>query len=453
MCRDFHLIRGPREDLLFLPASYRLFRLPKEEGDALAAAARDPAALPAGRLGAIIAAEVAKAAAATDSSPPWGDTDSLCLYVAHDCNLRCTYCYNDRGHVANPGMMMPPQVAESAFRRFFTVPGRKYAVAMYGGEPLLNFRGIKAMVASGRRLAAERGIDISFSITTNGTVFNRERIKFLADEFASIAVSIDGPQEDHDRHRLAPRGSAYARTTRHLPALFASCGDKVSLLGTLTGTAAPRYTDLLGHLRGLGTDRVALSPVDGTDDHPAALSPSEYEDYSHQHEALCVAAIERGLAGDAPREAVNVVANLLTQRKLRRYCNAGCNPAITADGSIYACHGLVGVAEFAMGNVADNDAPAYRRVQGTFAGLDVDHIERCSSCWARYLCGGQCYAQAHFRCGNAGVPDARYCRHVKRSLTAALASFVAAVENPVTRRRLYANAKRLVGALRGTVHG
>jgi len=454
MFRDFHLIRNPREDVLFFPASYRLFKLPKEEGDAVAACRESGRALSlSGRIGSIIAAEAEKATAMVDNSQPCGETDNLCLYVAHDCNLHCTYCYNHQGHVANPGMMMPPEVAESAFRRFFTVPGRKYTVAMYGGEPLLNFHGIKAMVEAGRRLEAERGIGISFSITTNGTVFNRERIKFLGDQFASISVSIDGPKEDHDRHRLAARGSSYDRVIKHLPGVLAYCGDKVSLLGTLTGTAAARYVDLLGHLRSLGTNRVALSPVDGTDDNPAAMNASEYEAYSRQHEALCASAIENGLEGDAPREAINVVANLLTRRKLHRYCNAGCNPAITADGSIYACHGLVGIPEFGMGNVTDADSPAYRRVHSAFVKLDVDQIEQCASCWARYFCGGQCYAQAHFRSGDVVIPDARYCGHVKRCISASINSFVSVVENPDIRGRLYANAKRLIGAPKVTVHG
>jgi len=454
MLRDFHLIRNPREDILFFPASYRLFKLPKEEGDAVIAWQESGcAAPPPGRIGSLMAAAAEHAGAEASDAQPWGEIDSLCLYVAHDCNLKCTYCYNQQGQVANPGMMMSPQVAEAAFRRFFTEPGRRYAVAMYGGEPLLNFQGIKAMVESGRRLEAERGISIAFSITTNGTVFNRERIKFLNDQFSSISVSIDGSKEDHDRHRIAAQGSAYDRVLKQLPGVLEHCGNKVSVLGTLTGATATRYTEVLDHLRSLCTSRVALSPVEGADDNPAVMDAVAYEAYSQQHAALCVAAIESGLEGTAPREAINVVTNMLTRRKLRRHCNAGCNPAISADGSLYACHGLVGVQGFAMGNVADADNPAYRQVHTAFANLDVDRIEQCSACWVRYFCGGQCYAHAYYRSGGTATPDQKYCHHVKRCITASINSFVAAMGNPDLRQRLYANAKRLIGAPKETVHG
>lgn len=451
MHRDFHVIRGDPADLLFLPRSYRVFRLAKEESAALLAWQTDKdAAPPSTPIGSLLADEAASGA--TCDPRPWGETDNLCLYVAQDCNLACTYCYNDRGRVANPGTMMAPDIADAAFRRFFTVPSRQYSVSMYGGEPLMNFDGIQAMVEAGARLEAERGIRISYSITTNGMLLNRRRIKFLRERFSSISVSVDGPKADHDRYRIAPKGSAYDHATKHLPALLDCCGDKVSLLGTLTGTAADRYRDALEHMRGLGTHRVSLSPVDGPDDNPAAMSIPQYRSYSRQHEALCVEAIENGLDGHAPREAINVVANMLTRRKLHRFCNAGCNTAIAADGSIYACHGLVGVPQFAMGNVADADNPAYARVRAVFSGLDVD-LTQCSTCWARYLCGGQCYAQAHFRCGNVGVPEARYCAHVRRCLAAGIRSFVSVVEDAGKRARLYANARRLIGAGRGGAHG
>lgn len=451
MRRDFHVICGDPADLLFLPRSYRVFRLAKEESTALLAwQVAEDAAPTSERICDLLADEARSGP--TGDPHPWGETDNLCLYVAHDCNLECTYCYNDRGRVANPGMMMAPEVAEIAFRRFFTVPGRKYSVSMYGGEPLMNFRGIKAMVEAGTRLEAERGIRISYSITTNGMLLNRRRIEFLRERFSSISISVDGAKADHDRYRIALNGSAYEHATRHLPALLGRCGDKVSLLGTLTGTAADRYSDALQHMRGLGTQRVSLSPVDGPDDNPAAMSTAQYETYSRQHEALCVAAIQNGLDGHSPREAINVVANMLTRRRLHRFCNAGCNTAITADGSIYACHGLVGVPEFAMGNIADADNPTYARVHTAFSGLDVDRTQ-CSTCWARYLCGGQCYAQSHFRCGDIRVPEARYCAHVRRCLAAGIRSFVSVVDDAGKRARLYANARRLIGAGCGGAHG
>lgn len=448
--RDWHVVADDKASLLFFPRSYRLFRIAPEEGRQLAAwHAGESASLPP-RFDRLLETESGQTI--PRATGDWGETDNLCLYVAHDCNLRCTYCYNQQGRVAAPGRMMEPAVAEAAFRRFFTTPGKHYSVAMYGGEPLLNFRGIQSMVERCRALARARRIEVAFSITTNGMLLNRRRIDYLAANFASISVSVDGPPTAHDRFRIAPKGSAYARMQKHLPALKAACGDRLSLLGTLTSETAERYVETLAHLRQLGGPKAALSPVEGNADKPSSMNAEQFAAYSHQHARRCSDAIAAGLEHDAPREAVNVVVNLLTQRRLRRFCAAGANPAVAADGSLYACHGLVGDPRFHMGSATAEADENWQRVQGQFAVLDVDRMAVCASCWARYLCGGQCYAQAYFHSGDVAQPDPRYCRHVCRSLEASLLAFHRTVADETGRSRLYRRAKQLIGASRDTPH-
>lgn len=442
--RDWYVVADDTASLLFFPRSYRLFRIAPEEGRQLIAWHGGESAAPPPRFARLLEAEAGQPIPADAGG--WGDTDNLCLYVAHDCNLRCTYCYNRQGRVAAPGRMMDPAVAEAAFRRFFTMPGKRYSVAMYGGEPLLNFSGIQSMIERGRRLAAARRTEVAFSITTNGMLLNRRRIDYLAANFSSISVSVDGPPADHDRFRIAPKGSAYARMVRHLPALKNACGNRLSLLGTLTGRTAERYAETLAHLRQLGGAQAALSPVEGNTDNPSGMNDAQFAAYSCQHARRCSDAIAGGLEHDAPREAVNVVVNLLTQRRLRRFCAAGANPAVAADGSLYACHGLVGDPRFYMGSVTTEADGNWQRVQGQFAALEVDRMAACASCWARYLCGGQCYAQAYFHSGDVARPDPRYCRHVRRSLEASLLAFHQTVSDATGRHRLYLRARQLIGA-------
>jgi uncharacterized protein len=39
---------------------------------------------------------------------------SLCLHVAHDCNLRCGYCFAGTGDFGHGRGLMPPEIAEQA---------------------------------------------------------------------------------------------------------------------------------------------------------------------------------------------------------------------------------------------------------------------------------------------------------------------------------------------------
>lgn len=453
MFRDFHLIEGEGAGVLFFPTSYRLFRLPPGQAEAVRAFLDGKGSLPP-ELGAVVSEEAQRAAATLATRKPWGETDSLCLYVAHDCNLDCAYCYNDRGRVANPRMMMAPEVAEAAFRRFFVEPGRQYAVAFYGGEPLLNFRTVRKAVEIGRQLEAERGVRISFGVTTNGTVLNREILAFLDQHFSSVTVSLDGPKEINDLYRRRAGGGSYDRIVGNIGRLKAQCKAKLTIKGTLAGDAVPFYTESLEHLRGLGTDGAILTPAGTPPDNPAAIGAEQFESFVRQHEALTEAAVDCLLEDGAggTEEAFNVVANLLSRRKLRRHCNAGRDLAVTADGSLYACHGLAGIPEFYMGKVTEADSEDCRRVWSTFADLEVDDIGECAGCWARYFCGGSCYAHAYFATGGVSRPDPRHCLLTKRCAEAAIRRFLAAVGQAEKRERLYANVRKFIGAAGDVAH-
>jgi len=45
-----------------------------------------------------------------------------------------------------------------------------------------------------------------FNMTINGTLLNKEKIKFLVQNQFSILISIDGPKEIHDRYRVFKNG-------------------------------------------------------------------------------------------------------------------------------------------------------------------------------------------------------------------------------------------------------
>lgn len=460
MWRDFHLIREEGADILFFPVTYRLFRVGKQEGDEislfLSGMTKTP---PGGAVLKIIEAEFEKAIAEVMPTSDvmrhsWGETDSLCLYVAHDCNLDCSYCYNDRGRNHHPGLMMAPEIAEAAFRRFFITPGKQYAAAFYGGEPLLNFRGIKEIVAIGKRLEQERNLRISFSMTTNGTLLNREIEDFARRYLSSITVSIDGPKTIHDRYRCGSKGGSYERVVANLERLKGSGRPRITLKGTLGRESVGLYRESLAHLQGLGTDGITLTPVVGQGESEAELTDADYDRFVTQHETLNAAAVESGFSGDSylPEEAVNVVANLLTKRKLRRHCNAGRDLAVTADGSLYACHGLVGQPEFFMGPVDGSDETAFKRVQSLFSNLDVDQLPQCANCWARYFCGGSCYANAFGVAGSVTAPEPRHCMLVKRCAETVIRSFLTIASRESIRKSLYDNMRRHIGAAESHPH-
>ena len=83
-------------------------------------------------------------------------------------------------------------------------PVRRPALGFYGGEPLLHFDLIKDCIHYLKTTYPH--IDFLFSLTTNGTLLNKEKEDFLKEHGFLITISIDGPKDEHDRKRVYPNG-------------------------------------------------------------------------------------------------------------------------------------------------------------------------------------------------------------------------------------------------------
>jgi len=77
-------------------------------------------------------------------------------------------------------------------------------IAFYGGESFLEIDNIKACVAYVREKYPRR--PVRYTVTTNGTLFNDDIIRFLEENNFSTAISFDGPRELHDKNRLYADG-------------------------------------------------------------------------------------------------------------------------------------------------------------------------------------------------------------------------------------------------------
>lgn len=134
----------------------------------------------------------------------------MLLVVTEKCNLRCKYCIysgnydNQREH----GMqVMSFEIAKKAIDRFYETQMEAIAnnvlhiplLGFYGGEPLINFPLIKECVAYARELFKD---NITFLVTTNGTIMNEEIADFLITNKFAISISLNGDEKENDRLRV-----------------------------------------------------------------------------------------------------------------------------------------------------------------------------------------------------------------------------------------------------------
>jgi len=127
----------------------------------------------------------------------------ITLQVTQNCNLRCKYCvyggdYKTRQH-SNKTMTL--EIAKKAVDFFIAHSSEsdRVGIAFYGGEPLLNFNVIRETVLY--LINEYPGKQYYFTITTNGTVFNDENLKFMNEFKFGIMISLDGDKQTHNANR------------------------------------------------------------------------------------------------------------------------------------------------------------------------------------------------------------------------------------------------------------
>ena len=341
---------------------------------------------------------------------------SVCLNVAHLCNMRCRYCFAQQGSFGQTQGIMDLEIAKQAvdFLIESSGPRRNLEMDFFGGEPLLNMKVVKSTVDYGRARASQTGKQINYTLTTNALGLDEPVRKYLMAEGIAVILSLDGRPEVNDCMRILPGGEGtYNRITPQIQAMVALQPASYYVRGTFTARNLDFSNDFL-HLLGLGFEHISLEPVTGGEP-GIALMAEHLPQIEAQYEELADIILAREREG----RPVNFFHfNLdLNQGPCLAKRTTGCGAgieyvAVTPEGDIFPCHQFIGIPEFKMGHVRTSGLD--KSVRDRFAGNTLAHKE-CRSCWARFYCGGGCHALAYFQNGDMAVPHELAClMHQKR---------------------------------------
>jgi uncharacterized protein len=336
---------------------------------------------------------------------------AFCLHVAHDCNLRCSYCFAAQGDYQSGRQLM---TRETAFKALdFLVKHSKrqeLEVDFFGGEPMLNMDVVKATVAYGRELEKSTGKRLHFTITTNGTLLNEEQITYINQNLDNVVLSIDGRQAVHDAVRCYPGGQgSYERIVPNAQKLVAERGSKEYYVrGTFTARNLDFANDVF-HLADLGFAEISMEPAVGqigadtiTREHlPIILA--EYDRLAQKY-------LERLKAGK-PFQFYHFKLNLYEGPCIYKRitaCGAGVEYlAVSPKGELYPCHQFVGQRQFLMGNL--DEGITNSQIRTDFNNVNIFNKAACRNCWAKFFCSGGCLANSYFTNGDLKKPDELTC--------------------------------------------
>lgn len=349
---------------------------------------------------------------------------SLCLHVAHDCNLRCRYCFAGKGNFGGDRGLMSAATGKAAIDFLMQASGtRKHCeIDFFGGEPLLNFAVVKELVAYGREQSAKYGKEIKFTLTTNALLLDEAASEFLNRESISVVLSLDGRPEVHDRMRPTPGGKGSYQAVVERIARFVGSRDNENyyVRGTYTRLNLDFAADVM-HMAGLGLKHLSVEPVVAPPREEWAFQEGDLPVISQEYEKLAVEYIRRHEAGEAIdffHFNLDLEQGPCLPKRLTG-CGAGHEYlAVTPDGELYPCHQFVGREQFCVGDVWQG--LERQEVMKTFQQAHVYNKESCRACWAKFYCSGGCHANAETANSTIYKPYELGCEVAKKRLECAI---------------------------------
>jgi uncharacterized protein len=331
---------------------------------------------------------------------------AICLHVAHDCNLRCEYCFAGTGAFGGSRTLMDLETGKKGIDFVLAASGPRNhcEVDFFGGEPLINFGVVKALVEYGRKAASAQNKTIKFTLTTNAVLLDKEIQNFLEQEEISVVLSLDGRPEVHDRMRphadgrgsyseilpriqqftsLRPESSAYALGTYYY------------VRGTYTHFNCDFDRDVL-HMADLGINQISVEPVVAGPEDPYAFQDGDLEKIREAYDRLGEALLERRAQGDGFNFFHFNVALDNGPCLIKRLSGCGAGHeyvAISPEGDLYPCHQFVGQETYKLGSLYDQDPLSLNAdVVSDFRAANIYAKPACQECWARFACSGGCHA-------------------------------------------------------------
>lgn len=353
----------------------------------------------------------------------WANSEprTLNLLVSQDCNLKCGYCYANHGTYRSETKLMNFDTAKKCIDKLLS---KDYdnTIIFFGGEPLLNFSLLKKIDS----YLTIKNLAVKYTSITNGTIMNDEIQTFIDDKFLNLWISLDGPKDINDGQRFGSVKSVHDRVvetidrlqTRKYPLIIKSIVTKKSVNNLI---------EIVEHISALNIDSLDLKPVkDVSSESEFFMSDEDYAIYVKKLSDVLVHNINKLANGERIKlisYIFPVLNQMITKTRMIYGCAAGRElMTITADGDVYPCEKYVGLDEFHMGNVHDDDFPGekFNSIRETFYKINIYNSLDCNSCWARFFCGGGCHFQSYITHGDLSRPTKRRCLEMKSILEALL---------------------------------
>ena len=297
------------------------------------------------------------------------------LYIepSRNCNLACTYCYAHAG---------PQFTKRLELNRIKNLVGRYNfsGVTFLGGEPLVDKAYLRSVVEM-------KDWDYFF-FSTNGTLATESDLSYVKSRNINFQISLE-PKEWS--YRVNVGGKKQYDMLKPKLHIFAKYANNLSIRVVLKDGAP--YVPLRDFIDGIAED---IGSYNFTIGYWPAEGDTKLSDIFDRWVEESYAIMKSDDARKYKHKLLGHMDNIFGSDIFRFYfCNAGRESvAVGPDGQLHECHRNAIKEANSDGVSSDDDPIAVDEAKLTallFSWLDKMNNDICSSCAARYICGGLCY--------------------------------------------------------------
>lgn len=193
------------------------------------------------------------------------------IEVTRRCNQTCVYCSASAKDARAADSDMDLETARKTADFILAMPSQRLYIEFQGGEPLLNWPVVRFLIDY-LTFAVERGAggrSIHFSLISNFTAMDAEKLDYLGRRGVNLCTSLDGPAAVHDANRTMLGGSSHESVAAWLRViqqmLDAGFYPKMSppnAVATVTRASLGHAEAIVDEFWRLGLERIQLGPIE-----------------------------------------------------------------------------------------------------------------------------------------------------------------------------------------------
>lgn len=330
--------------------------------------------------------------------------NTIVLRVTNECNLRCTYCYDNNNHDNS----ISRKIATDNFyknKSFILEDAKKIlgdsrsaSIIFHGGEPLL----VDVNLLDEFCTALRKEMRVNFSIQTNGTLIDQSIVEFFKKHHVGVGISLDGSCPEQNSARIFKNGTnsfnAVMKKINFLQQENVNFGVVMSI-GKLHIGCEQQLYDFLANNKIKCNIRPVFPTKDG--DNSMVMTVDEYVTFFNNLFDIWFNDPDKKVTTYQVNEFAKELSKIIVLDYKDRMCecSGNCfNNFISLDvfGEIYSCNRLYNVDEFHYGNIRQLSMEEVYFITNELMKKRLEEISKtCKGCSIYSECYGGCPAEAY----------------------------------------------------------